>query len=86
VGLEECALCSVLGVLRVRCWVSLVHRIGCPASVVFGMATDALFDTLLPRLDWKIYIVYILCIYIYKLERYMLYIYTNMFILLCIHI
>jgi hypothetical protein len=70
VGLEECALCTVLGVLRARCWVSLVHRIGCPASIMFGVVTD----TLLPRWDWKIDIVYILCIYMQIGKIYVVYI------------
>ena len=50
---------------RACCWVSLAHRIGCPASLMFAMATD----TLLPRWDWK-YILYMVrledmyCVYI----------------------
>ncbi len=37
-------LCTVLGVLRAHCWVSLVHHIGCPASIMLGMTTFSFVD------------------------------------------
>jgi hypothetical protein len=74
---------------RACCWVSLAHRIGCPASIMCGVATD----TLLPRWDGKYtYCVYgeigryILCIYINSKDTCCIYIYIQICLYYCVYI